>query len=279
MHRSFLFVPAHKEALIEKAIKSSADTIIFDFEDSVPESDHKQEARDLYQKYLSEARKTHVVWVRMNDPASDFFHGDLKSMKSAQPDAILHPKIDSRDDFEVRMAAQYATGVLSLGAALIESPKGLANIAEICRSHFIHSVVFGNEDYEAALLCLRPQQISEMLIARGSIALHAKANGILAVDTVTINFKNEKYLTEQINSAVRLGFDGKLCLSPNELGIVNAAFTPTTEELSEMHRILELHHVASSAGSGVSQVSNTFVGPPMVRRAKRIIAKFGGAEK
>ncbi|WP_300056775.1 CoA ester lyase [Sulfitobacter sp.] len=276
MHRSFLFVPAHQENLILKAIGSEADTIIFDLEDAVPEGEFKQSARASFQKHVKAAQKQHTVWVRVNGPHSVYFDDDLKAMHPAQPDAILHPKIDCRDDFEIRMAAQYAAGITSLGAALIESPKGVANISDICRSHFLHGVVFGNEDYEAELQCLRPQRSTEMMIARGHIALHAKANEVLAVDTVTINFKDQAHLKEHIDIAVRLGFDGKLCLSPKELRVVNEAFAPSAEEVSDSYRVLALHQAASNAGRSVSQASGKFVGPPMVKRAKWLISKSEG---
>lgn len=279
MNRSFLFVPAHRDTLIKKAIASEADTLVFDFEDSVPGNTCKDDARRAYQEYKDAANQSHIVWVRVNSPASGQYADDLRAMQDFQPDAILHPKIESRDDFEIRMAEQYSKGITSRGAALIESPAGVANIAEICRSHFIHAVVFGNEDYEAELFCLRPQRTSEMLVARGSIALHAKANGVLAVDTVTIDFHNKELLEERVDTAVRLGFDGKLCLSPKELEVVNYAFSPSSEDVAEAHRILELGRAALREGKGVSIASNTFVGPPMVKKAKRIIAKSGDSKR
>lgn len=279
MNRSFLFVPAHRENLIKKAIVSQADALIFDFEDSVPDGVSKQEARYLFQKYGPGARVEHSVWVRTNSPEADLYRDDLKAMTETQPDVVLHPKVESRDDFEIRMAQQYSVGITSRGAALIESPVGVANIAEICRSHFIYAVVFGNEDYEAELFCLRPQRTSEMLFARGSIALHAKANGVIAVDTVTIDLHDRAMLEERVDSAVRLGFDGKLCLSPKELELVNNAFAPSHQDVEKAHKILELSRIATSEGKGVSNASNTFVGPPMVKKARRILAKSGGNKK
>lgn len=279
MNRSFLFVPAHRENLIEKAIGSQADALIFDFEDSVPDGVSKQEARRIFQKYRAAAGAEHSVWVRTNSPDSGLYRDDVKALAEAPPDVVLHPKVESRDDFEIRMAQQYSAGITSRGAALIESSAGVANIAEICRSHFIHAVVFGNEDYEAELFCLRPQRTSEMLVARGSIALHAKANGVLAVDTVTIDFHDRALLEDRVDTAVRLGFDGKLCLSPKELEVVNNAFAPSPEDIAEAHKILELNRIALSEGKGVSNASNTFVGPPMVKKAQRIIATSGGNKR
>lgn len=279
MDRSFLFVPAHRETLIIKAIASAADTLIFDFEDSVPDGTIKDDARRIYQEYKDAANQRHAVWVRVNDPSSGQYADDLQALRIAQPDAILHPKVESRDDFEIRMAQQYSEGVTSRGAALIESPSGVANIADICRSRFIHAVVYGNEDYEAELFCLRPQRTSEMLVARGSIALHAKANRILAIDTVTVDFKDETLLEERIDTAVRLGFDGKLCLSPKEIAPVNRAFSASAEQIADARKILELNHAAKLIGHGVSIEDKTFVGPPMVKKAKRLVSEAGGEGK
>lgn len=274
MNRSFLFVPAHKEKLILKAIQSNADTLIFDFEDSVPDLQSKSSARKLFQSYAEAAAERHEVWVRVNESESNYFKDDLECIADVQPSAILYPKIDTRDKFELGLLKQYGLGIISQGMALVECPRGVTNIADICQSNFISGVVFGNEDYEAELFCLRKQRPIEMLTPRSLIALHAKANNILAIDSVTINYDDKELLSEQINSGVRLGFNGKLCLSPKEIDLVNTAYQPTAKEFENAKRIIMQFEKQAANGSGVSKIDGVFTGPPMVKWAKQILNKY-----
>lgn len=190
------------------------------------------------------------------------------------PDVILYPKVETRDDFEDRMALQYSVGLTSKGAALIGSPLGLVNISEIAKSKFISALIFGNEDYEAEIFSRTGQTAADILPVRATIAINAKANDLLAIDTVTIDFKNEDLLRDQISSAVRLGFDGKLCLSPREIKVVNELFSPTKQEIAEANKILELNELSIKNGSGVALMSSKFIGPPMVKKAKKLISYY-----
>ena len=274
-----MFVPSHNENLINSALKSEADILIFDFEDSVPLGDLKQKARQLYNNFYRVAKTKFTIWVRVNDVKSDQLNNDFKALLEFAPDVILYPKVETRDDFEDRMALQYSLGLTSKGAALIESPLGLVNISEIAKSKFISALIFGNEDYEAEIFSRTGQTAADILPVRATIAINAKANDLLAIDTVTIDFKNENLLRDQISSAVRLGFDGKLCLSPREVKVVNELFSPTKQEIAEANKILELNELSIKNGSGVALMSSKFIGPPMVKKAQKLISYYERGRK
>ncbi|GAG87988.1 unnamed protein product [marine sediment metagenome] len=157
--RSLLFVPAHREDLIEKALKSEADALIFDLEDSCPEKFHAKGIENI-KKY-----PTVFPWqkkfVRVRN-SNDWYLTDYC-------DSIINPKTEN-------------ILIPDNSFALIESARGImysGTIAECCKG-----LIFGNEDYLADTGC------SDYSFARGMVVNAAKAAGVLAIDSVFVDIKD-----------------------------------------------------------------------------------------
>jgi len=131
-------------------------------------------------------------------------------------------------------------------------------------SHKIQGVAFGNEDYFADTGC------SDYSFARGMVVNCAKAYGKFAIDTVHTNVHDLDDLHKQCKRAYSQGFDGKLCIHPQEVAIVNQWFTPSSSEYYQAQRIIEL----SENEKGVAILDGVYIAPPMVKRAKKVIEKY-----
>ena len=92
MQRSWLFVPATKERMIQKALGCGADAVILDLEDAVAESE-KDLARQLISKALC-APRTVPIYVRVNGVATAHCWDDLLALATSMPDGIVLPKVD-----------------------------------------------------------------------------------------------------------------------------------------------------------------------------------------
>jgi len=241
--RSLLFVPAHKDSLIEKALKSQADAIIFDLEDSCPKGN-----RVIGIKNINSVETNKIKIVRISKDEQTYL---------VDTDFILYPK---------------AEDVLTRGAfkfiLLIETAFGIINLRNIITDERVFGVAFGNEDYKADTGC------SNYDFAQQTILNYSKAYKKLAIDTVYIDVKNEYGFIDNCIDSYNSGFDGRLCLTPQQAEIVNLYYTPTKEEYKKSKTIVRLYDQAVSKGSGVTIIENIYIAPPMVKRAKKIIKKY-----
>ena len=244
-----MFVPAHKDDLIRKAFDSEADAIIFDLEDSCPAKSREKgiENINLYSKLTA---KTTIVRI-----------GEIDHVRRVKADYILYPKAE----YFLPFAPPDQKAIL-----LIETSLGVMNLFNMLRAYSenIHSVVFGNEDYFADSGC---QYYS---FAQSTIVNCAKAYNKLAIDTVHVDVHNIDDLKAKCGQSVKMGFDGKLCIHPKEVEVVNAFYTPTTKKYDHAKRIVELYRQAEEQGDGVAILDGVYVAPPMVRRAEKIIIKY-----
>ena len=106
--RSVLYMPAANERALEKAKTIPCDAIIFDLEDAVA-PDAKVEARDRAAAAVkSGAYGRRVLTIRCNGLATEWGNLDLAAAATAQPAAVVIPKVDSLatlDDVAARLDA------------------------------------------------------------------------------------------------------------------------------------------------------------------------------
>lgn len=165
--------------------------------------------------------------------------------------------------------------------ALIETPGAVMNIQEICTAcpERLVAVAFGCEDYMTELGGKHDLESQSIFTARSMIAMGAKANNVIPVDTVHIQVHDLEDLERNLIIGRTLGFEGMLVLNPKELPLVHKYYSPSTEELEWANEMLLLSEEAVKQGKGVAVKDNKFIGPPMVKMAKNIINKQKLIEK
>ena len=270
--RSWLFVPADSEKKIVKALDSDADAIIFDLEDSVAPG-QKTAARDIL-KGLPKHSNGPEWWVRINPLGSEYHKDDLKLIGSAYVHGIVLPKAESGADV---IELTHRTGNIPIHAIVTETAASLFNLLSYRDpKSTLAAMSWGAEDLSAALGASSKYDASGELsftykLARSLCLAGAVAAGVQPVDGVFADFKDDKGLGAEAEAARREGFTGKLAVHPAQVAIINAAFTPSAEDVRHAAEIVAAFEAQPDAG--VLSVGGKMVDRPHLVQARRILER------
>jgi citrate lyase subunit beta/citryl-CoA lyase len=268
--RSWLFVPADSERKIAKALDSEADAIIFDLEDSVS-SANKAVAREIL-KRLPERSNGPELWLRINPLGSEFHKDDLHLIGVAEIHGIVLPKSESGADV-IQLA--HRTGNIPVHAIVTESPGSLFNLLTYRDPKSpLTAMSWGAEDLSASLGASSKYDADGELsftykLARSLCLAGAAAAGVQAVDGVFADFRDEDGLKREADAARREGFTGKLAIHPAQVGVINAAFTPSVEEVRHAEEVVAAFEAHPDAG--VLSVGGRMVDRPHLIQARRVL--------
>ena len=270
--RSWLFVPADSEKKITKALDSDADAVIFDLEDSVAPT-QKAIARDIL-KALPKRSNGPQWWVRVNPPGSEFHKDDLKLIGSAYVHGIVLPKAESGAD--VTQLA-HRTGNIPVHAIVTETAASLFGLLSYrdLKSP-LAAMSWGAEDLSAALGASSKYDADGALsftyrLARSLCLAGAAAAGVQPVDGVFADFKDNAGLKAEAEAASREGFTGKLAIHPAQVAIINAAFTPSADDVRHAAEIVAAFEAQPDAG--VLSVGGKMVDRPHLIQARRVLER------
>ena len=270
--RSWLFVPADSEKKIAKAIESEADAIIFDLEDSVVPG-QKAAARNIL-KSLPKHSNGPEWWVRINPLGSEFHKDDLKLLGSAYVHGIVLPKAESGADI-TQLA--HRTGTIPVHAIVTETAASLFNLLTYRDpASPLAAMSWGAEDLSAALGAASKYDESGELsftyrMARSLCLAGAVAAGVQPVDGVFADFKDDAGLKAEAEAARRDGFTGKLAIHPAQVEVINAAFTPSKDEVEHAAAIVAAFEAHPDAG--VLDVGGRMVDRPHLVQAMRVLER------
>ena len=270
--RSWLFVPADSEKKIAKALDSDADAIIFDLEDSVAPGS-KAAARDIL-KNLPQRTERPQLWVRINPIGSEFHRDDLHLMGVADIHGIVLPKSEGGWDV-VELA--HRTGNIPVHAIVTETPASLFGMLSYRdpKSPLV-AMSWGAEDLSAALGASSKYDPDGSLsftyrLARSLCLAGAAAAGVQPVDGVFADFKDDDGLKAEAEAARREGFTGKLAIHPAQVAVINAAFTPSGEDVRHAEEIVAAFEAHPDAG--VLSVGGRMVDRPHLLQARRVLER------
>lgn len=224
--RSLMFVPAHNEKLMNSAARSAADVLLLDIEDSVQPGSNKQIARDKIEEFVkSGAFKTHYVFPRVNDRESGHLLKDVHQLTIDGVDGFMYPKSTTGQDVyffdKLLETIEYEKGITK-GTfkiiPLIETASAVLNAQEIIQaSDRVIGIAYGSEDFITDLQGIHDAQHESLFTPRALIAMAARANKVVPVDTVHINVHDLEDLEHNLITAKKLGFEGMLVLNPLSL--------------------------------------------------------------
>jgi (S)-citramalyl-CoA lyase len=269
--RSLLFVPGLRPERYAKALEAGADIVCVDIEDAVA-LPRKTEARALTLPLFRQASHAHVEkMLRINALSTPDGLKDLTALLEceAPPASIMLPKVRSAQEVQLldRLLQQSNTRAMRF-CVIIETNEGLANAIEIARaSPRIDSMILGAVDLSADLRCEKNWEA--LLYARSRLVHAAAGAGIDLLDVPYLNLDDAEGLKREAEACARLGFTGKAAIHPNQIAIINAAFSPSEALIEKARKCVAAFE---SDSSGLVVIDGELIELPVVRSMQRALA-------
>jgi citrate lyase subunit beta/citryl-CoA lyase len=277
--RSWLFTPAHHGRRVEKVFRSGADVAILDLEDAVA-AEEKVPARAAAAGALARPRDC-AGYVRVNGYDSPWCHGDLQAIAIAGLDGVVLPKTESATELrtvdwllgQLERERGLPAGGIQL-VPLIETALGVESLPEICAaSPRVTRLAFGAADYSADLGLVWTPGEDEFAYIRARLAHCSRAAGLEPpIDTVVVQIRDDERFRAAARRGRQFGFQGKLCIHPDQVPLANEVFGPTAEEVAWARRVLAAWTEAEARKLASLQLDGEFIDPPIAARARRILA-------
>lgn len=271
--RSVLFTPATTPGRAGRLAATAADVTVLDLEDAVAVPDKEAARRGLaaFAGAVADAGPDLVVLARVNPVGSPWFADDVAAAADAGVAGVVLPKAEGAAGADAVAAAWGGRAPLLLAG--IETAAGVEAAPAMLRDGRFSACYFGAEDYAADVGARRSPGSVEVLYARSRVVMAAAIAGIPAVDqVVTAHLDADAFRTEA-EVARSLGYRGKLCIHPDQVGLAHAAFTPGPDEVDRARRLLA---ALDAAGGGVATFEGAMVDGPMARAARATLAAAGG---
>jgi citrate lyase beta subunit len=291
--RSLLAVPATRRKMVEKALVSAADAVFLDLEDAVA-PDSKAAARgDVVSALQDLDWRGRPTVFRANALDTPYFYRDLIEVVEQAGDsldAVMIPKVNRPEDLHVvstllsqlELAMDLDRGKIKLEAQ-IESVEGLTNVDSIASATGrLEALHFGPGDFAASVSM--PQTSIGVMdewdeaypghrfhYAMQRIVVAARAAGVRVLDGPVADYGDEEGLRKSCLLARSLGFDGKWCIHPSQIPVVNEAFSPTEKEVEWAQKVLTAYEEANAAGSGSVSVDGQMVDAASIRMAQNTL--------
>ena len=272
--------------MLAKALGTNADTLILDLEDAVT-PDRKDEVRGVVATWLADTdfgakEKT----VRMNPLDTPWGHADLEATMVTPPDAYVVPKPETVEglnaiDAELsRLERLHGHPDRGVGLILIaaETPLGALNVPMLPRCPRVQAMSWGAEDLSATLGVPTNRDRAGRYLpvyqhCRVVTLLSAVAAGVQPVDAVYVDFRDREGLRAECDEGARLGFTGKISIHPNQVDVINAAFTPDAGHVAEALALIEAFDQAQAEGRMAFTFNGQMVDAPHLSRARALVER------
>ncbi len=276
--RTYLFAPGNHPRKVAKVFDAGADAVVLDLEDAVAAAE-KEATRAVVAAALQKPRNC-LGYVRVNALDTDYCYGDLNAVARPGVDGIMLPKVEKPSQLETadwllgQLERQHglAHGALDL-LPIIETGRGVAAAEAIAGAVTrVKRLSFGAGDYTRDMGMVWTASEAELAHARACIVLASRVAGLEPpIDTVFIDLSDAENLVQSARTALSAGFQGKLCIHPNQVEPVNRVFTPSEAELAQAEKHIAAFKEAEAAGSASIQVDGYFIDYPIVEKAERVL--------
>jgi citrate lyase subunit beta/citryl-CoA lyase len=278
VYRTFLFAPGNHPRRIEKALSLDADAVILDLEDACPIAE-KKATRAVVVAACQRPRKG-LGYVRVNAPTTEFGYGDIVAVVQKGVDGIILPKLETVGEIravEWVIANLERERELPAGGfdviPIIETAKGMANIRAITAAGTrVKRIAFGAGDFTLDLDIEWSRAETELLPYRSECVLASRTAGIEApLDTVWVDLKDAEGFVASTRHIKGLGFQGKMCIHPDQIPVANAILSPSPADVEWSRKVVHAFDEAEKAGSASIQLEGKFIDYPIVYRARRVL--------
>lgn len=284
--RSWLFAPGDSERKMTKAAEGEADVVLLDLEDAVA-SEAKPAARGMVRDFLNARPADRArLWVRINPFDGPHTLLDLAAVMPARPGGIMLPKVSGRAEVEkldhclsaLEVANGIAEGSTPVIVLVTETAEAMFHTNDYKGAPRVVALSWGAEDLAdsiGASVNRNPDGSYSFTyeLARSLTLLGAAAAGVLPVETISADFRDLDALRERAEKVRRDGYRGMLAIHPAQVPVINAAFTPSPEELAEARAIVALF--AANPGLGTIGWKGGMLDRPHLARAERLLRQAG----
>ena len=271
MTRTLLYVPGDRPDRFDKALASGADEVICDLEDAVAEA-AKASAREAVARWLR-ANSGAPVWVRVNN-RPDLLDADAAMVRSLVAGGVdlagvVMPKADPES-----CATDFGGCPVM---ALIESAEGVLKVYEVASVPGVVRLAMGEADLAAEMGMMPSPDGLEMLPIRTRVVLASVSVGLVApCGPVPVDLNDDEGLVATSESLRRLGFGGRAVIHPKQVASVNAAFTPSADEIAWAEAVVAAFEAAAAEGREVVVLDGQFIDAPVLRQARSVLARAPG---
>jgi len=276
--RSLLFVPADRPDRMEKAIVSGADALILDLEDAVA-PERKADARRHVLDFLKRNAPL-SVWVRVNPLGSEDCERDLAAVLAGHPDGIVLPKAEggtSVTDLARRLSdrGNVTSRILAIAT---ETPAAIFQLGSYGGSKRLAGLTWGAEDLPAAIGASTSRQEDGSFtppyeLARSLCLFGAAAASVAPIETVYPALRDLEGLAAYAARARRDGFTGMMAIHPEQVPVINQAFTPTAAEVGHARAVVAAFE--ANPGAGALSLDGRMIDRPHLLQAKRTLGAVG----
>ena len=280
--RSWLFAPGDSEKKMEKAATGSADIAIFDLEDAVT-PEEKPKARTMVRAFLdAQPDDRSRLWIRINPLDGPHALVDLAAVLPGRPGGIMLPKSRGREDVELLdhyLNAFETVAGTPLGSTRVivivnEGAEGMFTTNSYAGAPRVGALSWGAEDLAVALGASENRNPDGSYaftyqLARSLCLLGASVAGVTPVETIQGDFRDIESLRKRAEQVRRDGYRGMLAIHPAQVEVINAAFTPSAEEVAAAQEIVDLF--AASPGVGTIGYKGGMLDRPHLARAQAVL--------
>jgi len=271
--RSLLYVPASRPRMLAKLPRLAADAVLIDLEDGVAPAE-KAAARDRLRggarQRLFDGEPPRML--RINAPSTPWHYEDLDLAAELRPCVTVLPKAEESEQVR-RICTRCAAWGGEVGL-MIETARGVARVGELAGCHTAVGVlIFGSADYRRSLGARPGPGRSWEALALQRLLLAARVHGCQAIDSVYFHYRDEQGLREHAMVARELGFDGKSCIHPDQVGPIHEIFSSSDEELRWALAVRKAWLEQRGATRGVVVLDGEMIEALHVEVAERILAR------
>lgn len=283
MQRSWLFAPGDSEKKMTKALAGPADVILLDLEDAVS-PENKQLARTMVHNFLrANADQRERIWVRVNPLDGPYTLDDLVAVMPANPGGIMLPKVygradvDQIDKYLTAFEAAYGLerGATPLIVLITETAEAMFHTGDYKDAPRVAALTWGAEDLADAIGASGNRNPDGSYsftyeLARSLTLLGAATAGVSAIDTISADYKDLDALRQRAEKVRRDGFKGMLAIHPAQVDVINAAFSPSADEIAEAREIVAIFE--ANPGVGTIGWKGGMLDRPFLSRAQQLLA-------
>lgn len=284
--RSWLFAPGDSEKKMTKAMEGEADIVLIDLEDAVAPG-NKANARPMVHDFIkAHPGQRHRLWVRINPFDGPYTLADLAAIMPARPGGIMLPKVYGRADVEkldhCLSALEVANGIEEGSTPVIvlitETAEAMFHTGDYKGAPRVVALTWGAEDLADSIGASSNRNPDGSYsftyeLARSLTVLGAATAGVTAIETISADFRDLDALRARAERVRRDGFRGMMAIHPAQVPVINAAFTPTDEEIAEAQEIVDLF--AANPGVGAIGWKGGMLDRPYLARAERLLRQAG----